>query len=125
MLEDNKKVITVSFLIVAVILGFLTQVLLGFMAAHFAFFEQMRSQVWFSNGVPVLVAGVLFASLQFNKAACDFADDVVTELKKVVWPPGRDTVIMTIVVIITLLISGVLVGLYDAFWAWVINSVVS
>ncbi len=124
MLEDNKKIITVSFLVTAALVGFLAHVFMNFMAANVAIFERIRSQDIYSNGIPVALAAITFAVLQFNPRVVEFVDSVVMELKKVVWPPPRDTMIMTVVVVITLIISGVLVGLYDALWAYLINMIV-
>ena len=54
----------------------------------------------------------------------DVGDGVVGELMKVVWPSRKDTGLMTVVVVICLIISGVVVGVYDTVWAFVINKII-
>ncbi|MBK9293077.1 MAG: preprotein translocase subunit SecE [Oligoflexia bacterium] len=124
MTEDNKKIITVTYALSCVLLGFVVSLLMSLLATHFAFFARLETQTVFSNGVPVVVGLATFLFLQFNPTTVDFLDGVIGELKKVVWPTKKDTWLMTIVVVITLILSGVLVGLYDLFWAKVIELVV-
>ncbi len=120
--EDNKKVITVSFVALSLLVGFVAHLLLQFLAQSFSFFTRIESNELFSNGIPVVVGALLFISLQFNRKVVDYAEGVVTELAKVVWPSRKDTGLMTVVVVITLLISGVIVGLYDSFWSFLVNT---
>lgn len=123
--EDNKKIITVSYVIAGGIVYYLVHVLIQFLAGNFSTFATIGRQDWFVNGVPVLLGFITFASLQFNRKVVDFSDAVVVELRKVVWPSRKDTGMMTVVVIIVLIIAGLLVGLFDATWAFVINHLVN
>lgn len=123
MLEDNKKIITVSFVTVAVLVAFTCNLLMQ-MLSGIPFFAQLQSNDFISVGFPVLMGFLTFGILQLNSRTVEFTDGVVTELKKVVWPSRRDTGLMTVVVIITLILAGIVVGLYDAVWAFVINYIV-
>ena len=60
-------------------------------------------------------------TLQFNKNILVWADEVIAEIKKVVWPPTKDTRGMTIVVVIMVLISSVIVSVFDMFSGFVLN----
>lgn len=124
MTEDNKKIITVTYALSCVLFGFVISLIMGLLAGHFAFFARLESQTLFSNGVPVVIALGTFLFLQFNSKTVDFLDGVIGELKKVVWPTKKQTWISTVIVVITLILSGILVGLYDLFWAKVIELVV-
>ena len=121
MIEDNKKIITVTFALSSMLLGFVISLLMGVFAAHFAVVARLESSPGFSNGIPVVVGLVTFLFLQFNPRTVEFLDGVIAEMKKVVWPTRKDTWLMTIVVVITLILSGIVVGLYDLFWAKVIE----
>ena len=65
------------------------------------------------HGLPVTIGLITFLALQFNGKAVKWADEVIVEVKKVVWPSRKDTVATSIVVTIMLLISGVLLGAFD------------
>ena len=124
MMEDNKKAITVSFVAVGLLTGFVVHLLLQFLAQSFTIFARVESNELLSNGVPVLLGALTFGCLQFNSHVVSFSDGVVAELRKVVWPSRKDTGLMTVVVVITLIISGVIVGVYDSIWAYIINSII-
>jgi len=64
---------------------------------------------------------VAFFILQFNKGTLAWADDVVSELRKIVWPSRKDTVAMTVMVCVMLLISGIVLGLYDVIGGTLID----
>jgi len=45
------------------------------------------------------------------------ASECVTELMKVSWPTRRETGMATLVVIVTVVFSSIILGIYDAVWA--------
>lgn len=49
----------------------------------------------------------------FNKAA-----EITAELKKVTWPTRKETSAATTVVIVTVIISALILGLFDLIWSW-------
>jgi len=106
------------------LVAFVTHLMMQFLAQSFVFFARAESNDLLSNGIPVALGAIVFFSMQFNSHTQTFAEGVVSELRKVVWPSRKDTSLMTVVVVITLLISGVIVGVYDSIWAYVINSIV-
>jgi preprotein translocase subunit SecE len=120
-MEDNKKIITVSFVAVGLLVGFTVHLLLQFLAQNFSLIARVESNELLSNGIPVVLGALTFLALQLNRHTVDFTDGVVTELKKVVWPSRKDTGLMTVVVVITLIIAGVVVGMYDAVAAYLIS----
>jgi preprotein translocase SecE subunit len=120
--EDNKKILTVSFVAFSLLVGFVVHLLLLFLAQSFSFFTRIESNELLSNGIPVAAGIITFASLQWNKAVVSYSEGVVSELMKVVWPSRKETGLMTIVVVITLVISGVVIGAYDTIWAYLINN---
>ena len=121
MTDDNKKYITVSFVGVGLLVGLTIHLLLELLAGYFAPLARIGSDPVLSNVIPVAIGGLLFTFLQFNSHTVTFMDNVVSELRKVVWPSRRDTGLMTVVVCVMLIISGVVVGLYDSVSAYVVN----
>ncbi len=124
MMEDNKKIITVSLVLTGVLLAFVVSLLMETLAASFSLVARAQSSPELANGIPVVIGILTFAILQFNAKTVDFLDGVVSEVKKVVWPTKKDTWLMTVVVVITLILAGVIVGLYDMFWARIIGMIV-
>ena len=51
--------------------------------------------------------------MQFNKNVTKWADEVVLETSKVVWPTRKDTTAMTVVVCVMLIISSAVLGFFD------------
>jgi preprotein translocase subunit SecE len=52
-----------------------------------------------------------------------FLTDIITELRKVVWPSRQDTIHLTIVVVIVAIIMGALLGSIDVGFGWIIDRV--
>ena len=115
--STNNKIVTVSFMIIAVIAGIVVNVFIETMAAMATGgFSRFLADDVVKHGLPVV-----FAVLQFNKTVVTFADEVVTEIRRVVWPSRKDTMSMTTVVCIMLIISGVALGVLDTTSAYVVD----
>ena len=119
--EDNKKFVTVSFVVTGILVGLTVNLLLELLAAHFSLAARIESNTELANGIPVALGILVFVVLQFNKTTSSFMDGVIAELRKVVWPSRKDTGLMTVVVTITLIFSGIVVGIYDSIWAYLIK----
>ncbi len=112
--NNNGKVVTVSFMVAGVLVGYIVAFILNTIGATASGdVARLVNRDVVRHGVPILIGVLAFLSLQFRKGVVDWADEVVTELKKVVWPSRKDTTNMTIVVCIMILISGVVLGLFD------------
>jgi preprotein translocase subunit SecE len=112
--NSNSKVITISFMVTAALVGIVISALMGPLSATASGpLAHALSTDLVRHGLPVLVGLILFLSLQFNAGVVAWSDDVVTELARIVWPSRKDTTNMTVVVCIMLLISGVLLGVLD------------
>jgi len=53
-----------------------------------------------------------------NEQVFGLASEVTTELSKVTWPSRKETVSSTIIVIVTTIVASLLLGMFDAMWAW-------
>jgi preprotein translocase subunit SecE len=50
-----------------------------------------------------------------------FAMDIISELRKVVWPKREDVVNLTIVIVIVTILIGAFLGLVDIGFSWLID----
>jgi preprotein translocase subunit SecE len=124
--SSNKKILTVSFLIAGALTAFVFVKILNMISPLFGGqVHNILAGTFATQILPVLIGGALFAYLQFNKNANVWADEVITEIKKVVWPSRRDTVAMTIVVIIMTLISAGVIWAFDVASAFFVNYLVT
>lgn len=121
--NTNSKFITVCFLSLAALVGFTVSVLLKALSGAFGVIAKLSDYDLFKHGLPVMLAVVLFASLQFNKGVLQWADEVTAEIKKVVWPPIKDTRMMTVVVVIMVFISSIIISVFDLFSGFVLNQI--
>jgi preprotein translocase subunit SecE len=119
--NTNSKIATLSFLCFAGLIGFTVSTLLHVFSGAFGFVAMAMGNDLVKHGVPVAIALVLFFYLQFNKNILAWADEVIAEVKKVVWPPLKDTRGMTIVVVIMVFISSIIVSVFDMFSGYVLN----
>lgn len=122
--NTNSKIITVSFVVISALIGFTVGLLIDVFAGSFGAVARVTDSDMVRHGVPVVVGVLLFAYLQFQQKNVIWADEVVTEIRKIVWPSGRDTKFMTIVVCVMVLISSVIISSFDFVSAYVINMVV-
>ena len=111
--KSNKKIMTVSFVIVAAVVAIVMNVLLDSLAATIGAVARFRSMDIVAHGLPVGAGIITFLYLQFNSKVLAWADEVVVEIRKVVWPSRRDTSAMTIVTCIMLIVSATFLGVFD------------
>jgi preprotein translocase subunit SecE len=50
-----------------------------------------------------------------------FVTDIISELRKVVWPTRQDVVYLTVVVVIVTLILGAVLGAIDIAFGWLVE----
>ena len=110
-----SKIQTVSFLGAAVLGWVVTGVLIRALAGIFGSVQRLYGQDLFQHGLPISVAIIVFLYLQLNPKINAWAEIVILEVSKVVWPTQKDTVGMTIVTLIMLAISCAVLVTFD--WA--------
>ncbi|HEY8271083.1 MAG TPA: preprotein translocase subunit SecE [Pseudobdellovibrionaceae bacterium] len=120
--KTNSKIITLSFAIGAFLTGLVVSLLIKAFAGAFAIVARAADSDMFRHGVPLMIGFALFAYLQFNSKIVTWADEVAVEVRKVVWPSRKDTVAMTIVVIVMVLISSLIISTFDLVSANIINT---
>ena len=122
--NTNSKIVTLSFLSFSALVGFTIATLLKVFSGAFGPVARAMELDIFRHGVPVGAALGLFIYLQFNRNVLNWADEVIAEVKKIVWPPLKDTKGMTIIVVIMVLISSLIVSTFDMFSGFVLNQLI-
>lgn len=119
--NSNSKIVTISFLTIAALIGFTVATLLQVFSGAFGFVARAMEMDLVRHGLPITIAVALFLYLQLNKGILTWADEVIAEIKKVVWPPIKDTRGMTIIVLVMVFISSIIVSSFDMFSGFVLN----
>jgi preprotein translocase subunit SecE len=115
--KTNSKILTLSFALFSMLAGLTLHYFIRILSSAFGFIARFTDADIVRHGLPVLFGVVVFAILQFNPRVTNWGEEVISEIKKVVWPSKKDTYAMTIVVIIFLLITSVIVTSFDFFSA--------
>lgn len=121
--KTNSKVLTLSFAIAAAIGGVTFHLLVKSFAAAFGVIARMSDSDLVRHFLPVIVGFVIFAALQFNKKVLVWGEEVVVEIKKVVWPSQKDVTTTTTAVVIMVMISSVVISSFDILSAYVLKFV--
>ena len=108
-----SKIIQVSLVASCFVVGFTVRILFEFLAVIFSPAARLYAIEVFRHGIPVGVGIGLYLFLQFHPKTQLWMREVVTEVCKVVWPTKKDTLSMTLVVCVILILSGVVLGLFD------------
>lgn len=108
-----KKVMTVCFLSAAALTWVVVEVLFRAFAGAIGFVQKLHSNNLISHGLPLVSALAVFVVLQFSPKIIVWAEEVILEISKVVWPSRKDTVGMTIVVVIMVLIASCVLFIFD------------
>jgi preprotein translocase subunit SecE len=120
--NTNNKIVTISLMFTGILVGLVVFVLLDSLAAlATGSLGAVVGKEIVRHGLPVAVGISTFFVLQFNKKVVAWAEEVVIELRKIVWPSRKDTMTMTMVVCVMLLISGLVLGFMDVLSASVID----
>lgn len=111
--EENLKIVTVSFIILAFLMAFVVQVIFETLSVAFGAVADFYSRDMFRHGVPIISGLGTFFILQLKTDYKKLADEVVTEVRKVVWAGKKELYSMTILVAVILIVSGIVLGLFD------------
>ena len=123
--KANSKILTVSFLLFSALVGFTVSMLIKAFSGAFAIVARLADSDLFRHGVPIVVGFGLFTVLQFNPRILAWGDEVVAEVRKVVFPSRKDTTAMTVVVIVMVFVSSLIITSFDFISAYLIKAVVN
>ena len=123
--NSNHKYITICFVGIGICTAYVISVIMETLSGTWILFARYLQGDLIVHGLPVTLGIITFLLLQFNPRIVQRADEVIVEIQKVVWPSKKDTMGMTIVVTIMLIISGILLGIFDLISSYVVNYMVS
>lgn len=103
----------VSFVLFAFLAAYVAQVIFETLSVAFGLFAQYYSMDLFRHGIPIVAGFSTFLTLQLKTSYRQLADEVVTEVKKVVWPSKKELYSMVTVVCVILIVSGLVLGAFD------------
>ncbi len=122
--NDNKKIVAVSFVCAGILTAIVANLLLDVLASTFGVVARLQDYEIFRHGLPVALGLAAYLSLQLRPSMQLWADEVVSEIRKVVWPSRRDTFAMTVVVCVLLVVSGVAVYACDQISTFLIEKII-
>lgn len=116
-MKNNQRYILLSFLAIAVAVGFSARGLAGPIMAWGGVSDPRLFGV--VDGSSLIGTGLGIATFTVflrSSSLVQFTDEVITELRKVTWPDREDTVRSTIVVVSTSLFIALMLAGFD--WLW-------
>lgn len=118
---DNRKIIVGFQLAASAVLWFLSRSFIEWSFLKFYQLRRLPGAIGIREGLPVVLALVLFVVLFKHRRVNEVLDEVVSELRKVTWPALSDVQKSTVVVLLCILFaSGILAG-FDFLWGKVIG----
>jgi preprotein translocase subunit SecE len=118
--DSHQSIVNFGLVMAGFLAYYVSAVLFEVLSGSFGAITRLRSIEAVKHGVPVTFGLITFLILYFNKNAHVFLDEAVTEVRKVVWPSRKDTVAMTTVCCVMV----VMAGLVLAFWDLLCNQVI-
>jgi len=109
----DRKLVHIMFAVAGLILAWLLTKCGDWAWSYFG-----KPNDLYVGGGAVVIAGIATYVAWKNEQVFALATEVTSELRKVTWPDRKETVTSTIVVIVTTIVSSLLLGFFDAVWAW-------
>lgn len=113
--KSNQSLVNFAFVVCGFLAYFIVAVLFESLADAFGPVARLRAMEAAKHGLPVGLGLITFLALFLNKKVHAFADEVIVEIRKVVWPSQRDTMAMTIVCCVMVIVAGIGFGVFDFF----------
>ena len=109
----TRNAFLATLLAIAVVVGYTTKVAVERVMAYMDIYVRNISLQVVINLLPILVAGAAAYITYRTEKIKNYLLEVIAEVKKVVWPNKKETWGATVVVIIAVIISGIVLGLFD------------
>lgn len=124
--NSNQRIKTLCFAMFAAICAFGVAMLFQSLSGAFGIVARAMDSDLVRHGLPVAIGFAIFLYLQFNKHIRDvWAEEVIVEVSKVVWPSRKDTTAMTIVVVIMVIVSTIIISTFDFGSGAILNHLMS
>jgi len=111
--DNVKKILSIVFIVFSLLIWRISYVALNNFAGYFQLYEKYSWMSLAINVLPVLIAVVTYYLCYRIEQVKVYMTDVVSEVKKVVWPTKKETWGATLVVLIAVIISALVLGFFD------------
>lgn len=111
--KSYNKVITISFVIGALLAAYVTKTIIGVLSNTWGTFARISNETWVQHGLPIGVGAIFFFVMVLNPKIRAWATDVTLEISKIVWPSIKDTRSLTIVVCIIIFVAALILSIFD------------
>lgn len=120
---NNQRYILLALMMIAVVVGVTSSSIAGDVLARVDSGDPIKLGLAASTWTGIATTVVLFAGLLRTPRVYIFADEVITELRRVTWPTQEETVrSSTVVVVFTVVLAAVL-AVYDYIWVTITRAV--
>lgn len=123
-MTEHRNIVFSCYLIIAVLGWLVFSRMASSVSAYFDFYVYGNFVEVIVRLVPVVLGITLFAVLYRNAKSYNYMTEVISELRKVTWPASKEVSAATIAVIVAVLISAVLLFLFDSIWSYLIQRVI-
>jgi preprotein translocase subunit SecE len=113
--NQYQKWINFSYLALAICIGSLVFAIAGKIVGDYDLESLIKNTDLILRGAAFFSGGLLFLLLYRHERINDFMNEVMGELARVSWPTQRETTAATGIVLVSVLVSGVLLGIFDYF----------
>ena len=118
----NSKIVTACFILAGILAGVATNILyLVLLAIVSGSVLRWLGSDAIHHVFPLVVGFTVFLWLQLSAKRRAYASDVISEVKKIVWPTAGQTISFTLFVCVLLVGSGVVLGIFDLISAQLIE----
>lgn len=119
-----QKWVNLSYLAVAILLGYIVFAASMQIGGILDLEAKVKNFHLVAQGASLLIGAILFLTLYKHENVNQFMNEVMVELSRVTWPTQKETTSATIIVIVMVLISGMILGLLDYFFTYVIKQII-
>jgi preprotein translocase subunit SecE len=124
-LEDsNKKIRALAFILSGALVALTVDVLFESLSVTFGAVARLHNDPTMRHGIPIGLGVITFLVLQLNGKVRTWADECISEIRKVVWPTKQEVTAMTVVVCVLVGIIGLLLGIFDLVSGQVVTAFV-
>ena len=121
--SQHQKWVNLSYLALAAVVGYIIFALSAKMIGAYDLESRVRNIDLIVRIGSVAISALLFFLLYRNDQTNQFMNEVMVELSRVTWPTQKETMSATFVVVIMVVISGVILGLLDQLWIFVLRQI--
>ena len=119
-----NKIMMVSFVCGAFLVGYTVQVINTLLSSSWGAYARLTGTALVDNGLPILFGFGFFIYVNASKKVRTWAEEVVVEVSKVVFPSRQDTTAMTIFVCFFMIMTGIILAIFDFFSSQVIQFII-